>query len=97
MAFFIPRNLPGQTCVLSCHVASLTPRQVTILLNGREVWSSNLSANQIIPLNLRVDTQAGYNKFELITDVHERPTKQNPLPRTFVVINGKLMRDQPSK
>jgi hypothetical protein len=93
-SFYTPRK-NTDSYVLNGQIASLTPRHVSLLCNGKEVWSANLGANQMSPINVRLDARSGRNKLEFATDIHERPSKLNPLPRSFVFINPTLRRETP--
>jgi len=92
LEFFNARKSPGASYSLNCQVASLSPRRVSIHLNGKEVWNAELGASQLAPVNVRLDARSGYNKLEFKSNVEERPNKHNPVPRAFVVIGPKVNR-----
>lgn len=79
---------------LKCQIGSLSPRRVVIEVNGKELWRAELSANQLVPVNLVIDARAGYNKVRFNTDVKVRPAKNDPLPRALVVVNPQITRTE---
>ncbi len=92
MTFFNPPKLYAQSYRLSCQVGSMASRRVHIELNGREVWTGLVEANQLVPLNLQLDAKPGANQIRLTTDVTERPSKANPTPRAFALVNLQIIR-----
>ncbi len=92
LKFFHPSTSLTSSYSLNCQVASLSPRRVSLHLNGREIWSAELGASQLAPVNLRLDARSGYNHLEFASDVREIPSKDNPVPRTFVVIAPRIVR-----
>jgi len=80
------------TCQFKCQLASLTPRRVTVEINGKEIYGANLGASQLSPVSVTFDAKPGKNKLTFTTDVVPRPTQHDPIPRAFVIIGPQLTR-----
>jgi len=79
---------PTQTAVvLQCQLAGVVPGRFSIEMNGKEIWSGNLAVNQLIPIKVTGAAKEGSNvvRFKLLGEP-ARPTKVNPVPRSFVLI-----------
>lgn len=76
-----------QPVTVQCQVAGLLASRLAIELNGKEIWSGNLAVNQLIPVKVTGYAKAGSNvlRFKLLGEPN-RPTKHNPVPRSFVVV-----------
>jgi phosphoglycerol transferase len=92
--FFNPPGSAGTSYLLNCQIGSISPGRVSVHLNGKEIWSAELGAGQLAPVNLSLNARSRYNRLEFKSNVLERPSKHNPVPRTFVVIGPKIVRTE---
>ncbi|MDB6018288.1 MAG: hypothetical protein JWR19_2777 [Pedosphaera sp.] len=91
LAFF---SEPKQAASYSfrCMVGSILPRRVSIVMNGQELWSSQVGANQAVPVDITVVGRRGNNTIELKTDAAPFHPKDSPLPFAFTLINVEITR-----
>jgi hypothetical protein len=68
-------------------LAGMVASPFTVELNGKEVWSGQLGVNQLVPVRITGSAKEGGNvlRFKLKGEPL-RPTKNNPVPRSFVVV-----------
>ena len=92
VSFFNPPKLSATSYSLNCQIACLSPRRASIVLNGKEIWGAELSPGRLVQVNLRIDAKPRYNRLEFKSDVRDHPSKQNPVPRAFVVVNPQVLR-----
>jgi len=89
LSFFSPEK-SVMSYALNTQVGSLTPQRVSIEVNGKEVWSFALAGNQLAPAQITFDARPGINQIAFRTDSPPRPTKRDPLPQAFVVVNPQI-------
>jgi phosphoglycerol transferase len=90
--FFSPRRFGPCSYNFTCQLGSLHARQMTAELNGKEVWSGSIAAGTAVPLNLRLLANPGKNHVLFKSDVVEPPSKANPVPRGYVLLNLQINR-----
>lgn len=78
---------PQTPVTLQCQVAGVVSGRLSIELNGKEIWNGELSVNQLAAVRATGYAKEGANvvRFKLLGEPM-RPTKANPVPRSFVVI-----------
>lgn len=80
-----------------CVVGALSPRRVSISMQGRELWSGQLNPNQGVPVELLVDAKPGNNLVELKTDEPPVVPGEIRTPVTFVLVNLKITKAATSR
>jgi hypothetical protein len=87
---------PRQVATYSfhCMVGSIAARKVSIVMNGQELWSSQIGAGQGVPADFTVIGRHGNNKIELRTDTEASHTKDTPLPLAFTLVDLQITRVQ---
>ena len=70
-----------------CVVASMSTRKVAIIVNGKEVWSGQLAANQGAPIDIIIGGTHGNNKVEIVTDEKAVWPRDSNVPVSFGQIN----------
>ena len=78
----------------TAQIGSLRPRHVSIEAGGKQLWSADLGGNQVAPINVTFEAKPGKCTLLLKTDVGTRPSKQDPMPMAFAVINPKIARTE---
>jgi phosphoglycerol transferase len=78
-----------------CVIGSIADRRVSIVMRGRELWSSEIAAGQGVPVYILVDARHGNNTLEFKTDAPAVHTKDSPLPLAFTVINLQITKTSP--
>jgi hypothetical protein len=77
---------------LTCVIGSIAPRHVSMVMNGRELWSSDIAAGQGAPVDISVVGYHGNNTIELKTDAPASQVKEAPLPLAFTIVNLQITR-----
>lgn len=78
---------PQTPVTVQFQAAGLVPGRLAVEMNGTEIWSGTLAVNQVTPVKVTGYAKEGSNvvRFKLLGEPM-RPTKANPVPRSFVVI-----------
>jgi phosphoglycerol transferase len=77
-----------------CVIGSLSSRHVSLMMDGREIWASEIGANQGAPVDVTVTGRHGNNKIELLTDAGPDHSRSSPLPLAFTLVNLQITRLQ---
>jgi phosphoglycerol transferase len=94
LSFFNEQRQPASYSV-RCLVASYSPRSVTMLMNGKVIWSAQIGANQAVALVTVVEAGHGNNVIEFTTDAGAVQTKDAPNPVAFVLMNLEITKLPP--
>ena len=80
-----------------CVVETLSPRRVSISIQGRELWSGQINPGQGVPVEVLVDAKPGNNSVELKTDEPPVVPAEIRMPVTFVLLNLKITKAATSR
>lgn len=94
LQFYAPPAAGPSTYSFTCMLGSLRDRQMSIELNGRQVWNGTIGRGQQLPLNLPLEARPGNNYVAFKTDFAEVPSKDNPTPRGYVMWNLQINRSE---
>ncbi len=86
------RQAAGYT--LRCAIGSIAPRRVSIVMNGQELWSSQVAGGQGVTVDVAVIGHHGNNTIELRTDTEPSHPKDSLVPLAFMVANLQITKAQ---
>lgn len=72
---------------LRCFVGAISSRQVSLVMNGTEIWKGEVPAGQSVPVNVTITGRHGNNSIQLKTDRPGVLTKDFALPLAFTIVN----------
>lgn len=78
---------------LTCAVASVSPRRVSILMKGRELWSGEVPAGKAEPVRITLDAWPRYNDIEFKTDQPAVQASENGPLLAIGVMNLQITRN----
>jgi hypothetical protein len=73
-------------------IGSMESRRLSIEVNGKEIWNDMLAPNAGVPLSLRFDTQPGKNVLRFKPDAYQSPSRANPVPHDYALVNLRITR-----
>ena len=91
--FYAPIKGGPCSCTFKCQLGSLEQRNLTLEVNGREAWSGPIPGGSAVPVSVRMEAKPGRNVVAFKTDVRDLPSKRNPVPRGYVILNLQMFRN----